>query len=173
MRHGISEQKWVEFLDGALGADEAAEMRAHLRGCPTCGQLAGELSRWRELLAEEGRQLRAALERPETEWQAMLRRSLARIRRSGAREGAEARWTLTEALAVLRFLMEPICGPGTVRAVVDCAVARSAAVGRPLTWNDWGRFVGNLSETTSSVCGSAVGRLIERAGLCLAPEART
>jgi anti-sigma factor RsiW len=170
MRHGISEQKWVEFLDGALRADEAAEIRAHLRGCTSCRQLASELFRWRELLAEEGKRLRAALAGPETALHAMLRRSLARIRQSGAPDGVDARWTLTEALAVLRFLMEPICGPGTVRAVVDRAVARSAATGRSLTWNDWGRFVGNLSETTSSVCGSAVGRLVERAGLCLAPE---
>jgi anti-sigma factor RsiW len=171
MRHGLSEQKWIEFLDGALRADEAAEIRAHLRGCTSCRQLAAELARWRELLAEEGRRLRAALAGPEAEPDAMLRRTLARIRHSGAPYRADGRWTLTEALAVLRFLMEPICGPGTVRAVVDHAVARSAATGRPLTWNDWGRFVGNLSETTSSVCGSAVGRLVERAGLCLAPEA--
>ncbi|HXG31785.1 MAG TPA: zf-HC2 domain-containing protein [Bryobacteraceae bacterium] len=173
MRHGISEQKWVEFLDGALRADEAAAIRAHLRDCPACRQLASELSRWRELLAEEGRRLRAALGGPEADLDAMLRRCLARIRRSGTPERADARWTLTEALAVLRFLMEPFCGPGTVRAVVDRAVARSAATGRMLTWNDWGRFVGNLSETTSAVCGSAVGRLVERAGLSLAPEALT
>ena len=67
----------------------------------------------------------------------------------------------------LRFLMEPICGPGTARAAIELAVQRSAGDGSRVTGRNWRLFVGNLSDATSLICGLAAGRLVDRAGQCL------
>lgn len=170
MRHGIPEQSWLAWLDGTLEAGERSALEAHLRQCPDCRQRSRQLRQWREQLHAEAERLRAALSPSEAELEQMVDRSLRRIREV-VEEGGLRRWTVTEALAILRFLMEPICGPGMVRAVVERAAERSRAAGRTLTWGNWGLFVSHLSNTTASVCGSAVGRLVARAGLCLAEEA--
>ncbi|MCS6953977.1 MAG: zf-HC2 domain-containing protein [Bryobacterales bacterium] len=170
MRHGIDEQSWLAWLDGTLDAQARSALEAHLGICADCGWQSRQLERWRELLETEAGRLRAALCGGEEEWERMAWRSLHRLREAAARQGL-GRWTVLEALSILRLLMEPICGQGTVRAVVERALERSRAAGPALTWGDWGRFVGHLSDAAASVCGSAVGRLVALAGLCLAEEA--
>lgn len=170
MRHGISEQSWLGWLDGTLEAGERSALETHLRQCADCHRWSRELGHWHEQLQAEAERLRAALSPGEVELGQMVDDGLRRIREV-VEAGGVRRWTVTEALAILRFLMEPICGPGTVRAVVERAAERSRATGRSLTWGDWGLFVSHLSDTAASVCGSAVGRLVARAGLCLAEVA--
>ncbi len=169
--HGFSERQWLEFLDGTIEPAEQAQVLEHLAGCADCATLASELVVWRTRLLEEGQGLREAFSVPEEAFQSMLSSSIERIR-SAEPAGVRSSfgWTAAEGIIVLRFLMEPICGPGTARATIELAVQRSAGEGSRVTGSNWRLFVGNLSDAAAWICGSAFGRLVYRAGLGLAIE---
>ncbi len=173
LQHGISERKWLEFLDGTMDPEERRGIRAHLEKCAGCAKLASELAVWRNLLLAEGLRLREASRLPDEELDLLLARSMERIRSAepvGARSSFA--WTVADGIRVLRFLMEPICGPGTARAAIELAVRRSADDGSRVSGRNWRLFVGNLSDATALICGLAAGRLVDRAGLCLGIEER-
>jgi hypothetical protein len=123
----------------------------------------GSGDQWHDLLQEEGARLAEAIRSDEREVEALIERSLDRIR--SARAGAA--WTVKDGLSLLRFVMDPICGSGATRAAMNLAIQRSAGSEADLTGTNWELFVGNLREATTQVCGMAAGRLISRAGSCL------
>lgn len=170
-QHGISERQWLEYLDGTLGSAEQGRVRAHVEQCAGCAKLAAELMVWRDSLLAAGERLREASRLPDEALDLMLSRSIERLR-SAEPDGIRSNfaWTVAEGITVLRFLMEPICGPGTARAAIDLAVRRSADDRSRLNTRNWRLFVGNLSDATALICGLAAGRLVDRAGLCLAIE---
>ena len=171
--HGISEAEWLRFVDDTLEPERQRSIQAHLRICTDCANLASELTAWRESLIEEGERLREACRLSDEAMDSLLERSLARIRSAEPeylRSGSG--WTVAEGITVLRFLIEPICGPGMARTTIDLAVRRSADEGSRVTRRNWRLFVGNLSDATALICGLAAGRLVDRAGLCLVIEER-
>ena len=169
MKHGISEQQWLEYIDGALPARERARVWEHIEACPECAQTLRELDGWRALISEEGARLRLSAQLPEAEIDSLLAGCLERIRAgepAGLRLGLG--WTVTEGMILLRSLMEPMCGLGTARATISLAARRSTADQQGhITERNWRIFVANLSEAIASVCGSAAGRLVSRAGVFL------
>jgi hypothetical protein len=169
MRHEILEQQWIEYLEGTLHGREAAQLRDHANSCLECAQTLRELSAWREKLVEESALVRAACETSPGDLDRLLATSLERIR--GLQPSAEhfdPSWSFREAVMLLRLLVEPFCGPGTAGATINLAVQRSTLKGLSAdTPAAWSLFVCNLSETLSSVCGTAAGRLVNEVGACL------
>jgi anti-sigma factor RsiW len=160
MRHGISEQQWIEYLEGGLAELDAARVGGHLSACPECAATFAELSLWRGKLVEEAARVRAAFETSPDQLDRLLAASLERIGRS------HPSWTFREAVMLLRLLVEPFCGSGTAGAAVRLAVQRSMVHGRPAPAT-WDLFVSNMSEMMSSVCGTEAGRLVNQVGVWL------
>ena len=173
MTEHISEQEWMEYLGSALERARAAELRDHANTGAPCGQWLAELTTWHRMLAAEGARLRRAMELPAGEMDRFVTQSMEKIcdsRPAGLR-AAYGR-TAAEGMFLLRSLIEPIFGSGTTRLTIDLAVRRCTV--RPehqLSGREWPLFVSNLSETLTSICGSAAGRLINRAGNALLEEA--
>jgi anti-sigma factor RsiW len=154
MTHGISEQQWMDYLEGNLAVEVRAQLEEHVASCAECSRSLGELRAWRERLQEEGARLQGVLELPEPEMERMLAASLERIQ--SVRPGA---LSLENAIMALGSLIEPILGRGTVRAATDLGRRRAA---------DWPGFVAAMSDGIAAVCGLAAGRLVTMAGASLA-----
>ena len=155
MKHGITEQQWMDFHEGTLDAASRAIIQGHLAVCSECASLHEEVVMWREHLTREGERIREAMALPEAELERMLAESLERVAAAGpvARQCGAA-----EAVAKLRTLLAPVFGAGTVRAACDAAWRRSAPDG--ITAATWAAFSRALSEIIQPVCGMAAGRLV-------------
>lgn len=172
MCHEIDEREWLQYVGGSLAAAAAARVAHHLETCPECAALEAELAGWQERLHAEGSRLRQALALPAGELESFVDRAVERIgaeplpRRRGAKRRSAA-----ESMFVLRSLIEPIFGRGTAKVTIDLAVRRCTAdPDGELRHRDWRLFVRNLSDALASVCGTAAGRLVHRAGTSLAVE---
>ncbi len=152
MQHGISEQQWLAYVDETGDNAERTRIDAHTRGCPECGRLALDLKAWRGLLTQEAARSRVAVQLDGTDLDSLLAGCMDRMR-------GGSRWTLAEAMMLMLSLLEPLCGLGVARVTRDLAMQRSGG--------NWKLFVASLSETIASVCGSAAGLLVSRAGQCM------
>ena len=76
-------------------------------------------------------------------------------------------WTPQQATLMLRSLLEPLCGAGAARSITERTLRRSTGPDQTFDSVGWKVFVRNLSEDVETICGSATGRLIGRAGLSL------
>ena len=170
MRHGISQQEWLDFLDHTLAPSKEARLRAHLATCGPCHELWQGLQEWRELMMEEGWRLRDSVQYTGPQIDLLLARTLERIRAMAATP-VSSTWSALEAMILLRSLMTPICGAGAARATMDLALERSNfGPGERVNHQNWRRFVSNLSDVFASICGVEAGCLIDRAGLSLSIE---
>lgn len=179
MQNNFSEQQWLLYMDGGLEPDAATLMQKHIDGCSDCRTFVASMLDVSRMLHQHGAGLRDAAAPSDAELDRMLARCLTRMR-SDFPKRAGTNWTANEAVLLLRALVEPICGPGTAGASILLAVRRSTSDlnqglntglnqgDERLTERNWNLFVSNLSDVMVSVCGSAAGRLVNRAGLCLA-----
>lgn len=167
MQHGISEEQWIQLIEGGLDERECARLRDHARLCADCAATLAELTFWREKLAEEAARVRAAFATSPADVDRLLAGALTRIRAAGLDLPRDARWSLREAVMLLRLLVEPFCGSGTAGAAVRLAFRRSTADGALANPATWGLFVSNMSETMASLCGKEAGRLVNQVGVSL------
>jgi anti-sigma factor RsiW len=165
MDHGITEQQWMEFHDGVLDAHSRAAIEGHLAACAECASLHAELVAWRERLAGEGARIRQAMELPAPELERMLAASLVRLAAAGP---VVPRGGAAQAVAMLRTLLAPVLGAGTVRAACDVALRRVAPDG--ITAATWAAFTRALGEIIRPICGIAAGRLVGWAAETLAMD---
>jgi hypothetical protein len=113
-------------------------------------------------LSAEGARLRQAIAVAGPDVDRMLEASLKRIAEEATVRSGR---TVTEGILVLRALLDPVFGPGMVRAAVDGALGRTAPGG--ITVECWRAFVDDLSATIQSLCGVAAGRFAGRAAVSL------
>ena len=111
---------------------------------------------WDTALQLEGARLRNAASSDDAQVEHLLRKCLTELASSGP-------WTRPQATLLMRSLLEPLCGAGAARTITDLATRRS-------DHDNWRAFVNNLSDDVESICGSAAGLLVGRAGLSLAVE---
>jgi len=167
MRHDISEEQWIGYIEGGLPAREMTRLREHANHCVECAETLRELAVWRGRLVDEAARVRQAFHASPETLDRLLVGSLERIRAlEPERERMEASWTFQEAVMLMRLLVEPFCGSGTAGAAIHLAVQRSTLDGAAA----WGLFVRNMSEAMGSVCGNAAGRLVNQVGACLQVE---
>lgn len=164
MRHSISYDDWLGYLDGELDPAATARVKQHIDSCPECR------GTWEELLqATAG--LRAAAERyvfasaigPDAVKQGR-ERVLARIRRSASPVAVEAvaEGELTVGrLRRLQRVVAPTCGAHTAFRLIVAAVGRTSSSNGALAW---GAFLEQLTELTSALCGRSMARLVWEIG---------
>lgn len=152
----ITDEQWLAYFDGEV----QGRITAHISGCPECAQFAASMRGVETTLAGNALLFREAARLSDDEMDRLFARVLeAQNRRF---------WTAREAMLLLRALVEPICGAGTAGATMHLAMQRSTTGN--VTGKNWRLFVSNLSDTMASICGSAAGRLVSRAGFALAVE---
>jgi anti-sigma factor RsiW len=160
--HNLTEQEWIEYIEGSMDADRQRPVDAHVAICEDCARTASQLRRWREEFRREGARLREAMATPQADIEHMLEVSLERIYAMHPPRGS-----VYEALMALRSLIEPILGPGTVRSAMNLASRPLAVKPEEIMAPEWGAFVSGMSEATSKVCGLTAGRLVQLAGASL------
>jgi anti-sigma factor RsiW len=79
MTHGITEQDWIDYLEGELAAAERDRLESHLIGCVACWELYEQLAKTRLALQEAGEEARRAFPLTDEQLHAGMRRVLARI----------------------------------------------------------------------------------------------
>jgi predicted anti-sigma-YlaC factor YlaD len=164
----FSGTEWLSYLDSDPGAGTGNGMRTHVENCPECRGFAASIGAVRSILCEQAEQLREATALSDEAIDSMLISCFSRLRSTASAE-AHAKWSASEAIVLLRVLVEPICGRGTAGATIDLALRRSTASDEcSVTEGNWSLFITNFSDLMASVCGSAAGRLVNRAGFCLA-----
>jgi hypothetical protein len=168
MRHGISEEQWIQYIEGCLPELEGSGVRDHASLCSECAATLRELTLWHEKLTEEAAQVRAAFATSPASLDHLLADSLERIRGAEAKQSTTASWSFREAAMLLRLLVEPFCGSGIAGAAISLAVRRSTVDGLPENTVTWTLFVSNMSETMASLCGKEAGRLVNQVGISLA-----
>ena len=158
MTHGISEQDWIDYLDGGLGAEVRDRIEAHLIGCLACWQLYDELARARAALREGGERLRAGLALSDEGMWAGLHGVFARIG-TGAPDPVRAR------LGELEAVMAPLCGPKTAaRAIRAAAVSSPARSLDRVTRDNWEPFLTSLTSIAAVMCGETGAHLVWESG---------
>jgi hypothetical protein len=169
MNCGISEQKWLDFIENGLDLEDRLTIQAHLDVCPACRTLCSQMRAWGAAMEREAVRLRQAAARSESETDRMLAQALERIQAAKPVDAGPSRvWSVPEALALLRALLAPFCGIGTARASLRLAAqAADLDVEDPIPAGNWAPFVSNLSQMISLQCGIATGRLVGRVGICL------
>jgi anti-sigma factor RsiW len=166
MKHVLSEENWLQYSEGGLDPDTRRDAAAHLETCGECAGMIAALESWRLLLTGEGELLRESFAMPQENLDRMLRQSLDRIAEA---EAVTRRRTARETILLLATLLEPIFGPGGVRAALDAT--RRQLPGADLAEAGWQNFIVALSANFSSVFGLSAGRLVTQAGHGLAAEA--
>jgi anti-sigma factor RsiW len=166
MKHVLSEESWLQYTEGGLDRDTRHKAASHLETCGECASMIAALESWRLLLTAEGEFLRESFAMPQENLDRMLQRSLDRIAEA---ETATRRRTARETVLLLATLMEPIFGPGGVRAALDAT--RRQLPGADLADAGWQNFIVALSANFSSVFGISAGRLVTQAGRALAAGA--
>ena len=168
MTHGVTQQQWLDFMDGNLDAGRRREIQQHLELCPECYGDYLEMMAWGHAIESEASRLRDAIDRAEPGMDRLVQDALERIRAVGLEPCAAGPYTTSRSLFVLRTLLAPICGIGTARAAIQLA-RRDAGLlaGDRFGASEWRDFVAILSRTISQQCGIAAGRLIVSVGLGL------
>lgn len=164
MNHPISYDEWLGHLDGALGEADAARVRGHIEGCTECK------ATWDDLLAATASLRGAAREflSAHTVEDAALRRGrervLARIRApqgSVALESIAGGELTIGRLRRLQRVVAPVCGAHTAFRLIVASAGRTPVRDGAAAWS---RFLDQLAELTSAVCGRSTARLVLRIG---------
>ena len=161
MAHEISEQQLLAEVEGTADASLRDCIQAHLGVCSECAARHEQLRTWHERLAGEGARIRAAMAVEGEAVERLLAASMERIAAAGPPSASAA-----EGVVMLRSLLAPVFGAGTVQAAAEMALRSAAPIGG-LTGATWAAFTAALSGMLETICGMAAGRLVLRAAAAL------
>lgn len=161
MAHEISEQQLLAEVEGAADASLSSRIQAHLGVCSECAARHEQLRTWHQRLAGEGARIRAAMAMESDAMERLLAASMERIAAAGPPSASAA-----EGVVMLRSLLAPVFGAGTVQAAAEMALRSAAPIGG-LTGATWAAFTAALSGMLETICGMAAGRLVLRAAAAL------
>jgi len=107
--HGISDQQWVDYLEGTLPPDESARVQSHLSVCGDCQSLFAQLSSADAGLFSETTRLAQAI--------AVDDETVDRIR-SGVLRRVRRTRDVPARIERLRDLVSAMCGAGTADGLI-------------------------------------------------------
>ena len=156
MRHGSTEQEWVDYLDGFNPLDQRQEMENHLSGCIDCQCFVNRLQAVEAGLKSAALRLREELTATTPgEIAAARQRTLviANDRCVSTRVGA------------LYLLLVPMCGEEMSGRLIRKAARRTiAGPASCLTGQLWLGFLDQLHSIVAPLCGEPAARLVRMRG---------
>ena len=164
MKHSISYDDWLGYLDGKLDAGATARIRSHIDVCHGCRETWEELLNATVALRTAASRF-AAVSEPSHDAVSQGRdRVLARIRALKTADPVDtlAGGELTVGrLRQLQQLVAPACGAHTAFRLIVAAVGRTAM---PHETDAWRNFLEQLTMLTSALCGRSMARLVWEIG---------
>ena len=165
MKHSISYDDWLGYLDGELDTAATARVRGHIEICSECRSTWEELCEATAALRSAANEFAAASVMSMDAVSNGRQRVLARIRAASAAPGsvdAVAGGELTVGrLRRLQRVVAPTCGGHTAFRLIIAAVGRTPA---PQGGPAWRSFLEQLTELTSALCGRSMARLVWEIG---------
>lgn len=170
MKHSISYDDWLAYLDGALEPAPSDRIRTHLSTCAECRDLYNGMLDATAVLRASGDAYRETA----TVTPAAIRRArdqvCRRIRTSddhGTLEDLAGAVLTISRLRRLQALVAPVCGSRTAFRLIVAAVARMSMARGQSSGGDWNCFVQKLNDLTSAFCGKTTARLVWKLGQSL------
>jgi anti-sigma factor RsiW len=158
MRHGITEQDWLEYLDGRAAPEERLRLEGHLRACLDCQNFVERLEAVDATMRSAALELQSRLTVTPDEITAARERTVA----------IASDRCVSVRIGILYLLLVPLCGEEmsgrAIRRAARCAVAASAHSTNGQLWN---RFLDHLHEIIAPLCGEPVAGLIRTRGMNL------
>ena len=159
MMHGFSEAQWMAYVDQELASPDRARLEAHLKQCPDCRRMCGELLTGHRLFSESALRLEEDLRVADDEVDRVVALGMMRL--------GEA--PMSDRIGLLHSALAPICGSAAAeRSMRMAALDAANSSVHALTENHWPDFVSHLSANVALLCGCAAGSLIARTGAQLA-----
>ncbi|HKX28644.1 MAG TPA: zf-HC2 domain-containing protein [Blastocatellia bacterium] len=165
MRHGISEQEWIDFLDRRLDRVAHARIEAHLADCRECDGFYERLKRAMRSLEAAGMEINRSRPVADDRLNLGLARILARILNAETRQQHLTPGAVEARLNHLEELLSMMCGSWTaVNALRVAAEGTRARSLDQLTPDNWAPFLERLTSIASIFCGAAGAKLVREYG---------
>jgi anti-sigma factor RsiW len=164
MKHPISYDEWLGYLDNQLDPAATARVQGHIASCGECRTTWDELLLATVALRAAAQEYAAACATDAGTVSVGRDRVLARIRALERPEAVEAvaGGELTVGrLRRLQHVVAPACGANTAFRLIVAAVGRTSA---PHGAAAWRRFLEQLTDLTSALCGRSMARLVWEIG---------
>jgi len=159
MMHGFSEAQWMAYVDQELAQPDRARIEAHLKECPDCRRMCGELLTGHRLFSESALRLEEDLRVADEEVERVVALGMMRLNEA----------PLLNRIDQLLSALAPICGSAAAERSMKMAALEAANSSvHGLTESHWPDFVSHLSANVALLCGCAAGSLIARTGAQLA-----
>ena len=168
--HPIDDTQIIQYIDGALSPAEAGEFERHLGGCRPCRDLLSQVRADNAMLRYGFREACDAVKPADDEVSDLLAATLQRLRQGAESPSLEAAppaspaLPMSEAIAALLSVLEPICGSGTVERWMELAAFKASGNGLdemvPAHWKEVVLF---LSGTVAAVCGTSTAHVVDEA----------
>ena len=162
MMHGFTEAEWMAYVDQELAPPDRARLEAHLKDCPDCRRMCGELLTGHRLFSESALRLGEELHAAGEEVDRVVALGMLRLNEA----------PLLNRIDQLLLALAPICGSAAAeRSMRMAALDAANSSVHALTESHWPDFVSHLSANVALFCGCAAGSLIARTGAQLAANA--
>ncbi len=163
MKHGITEQEWLDYSEGGLDTAACDRLEIHLTACAECWE------QYRQTMLAE-RQLRGAAERVRRRFVLSERQMHGALydfftRAQAAEPNAEKARQLRERLEYLEAVLAQMCGTRTAAQVLERAAEQAEAPApTALTTEMWPDFLDHLTALAQVMCGASAASLIRETG---------
>jgi anti-sigma factor RsiW len=160
--HGIKDEDWEAYVEGALTSVDRDRLEAHLTGCLGCWERVEMLQITTEQLREAGAQARLSLPLRDAQLHTGLLGAFAKLR--AAEEAAEAA-TIRQRLHALSKVLAGMCGSATAAKALQIAAQRSTAQTlERVTPHNWDSFLTRLTSIATVMCGETGAHLVRESG---------
>ena len=150
MKHCLSPETWIGFLDGALSPEQESKAQTHLAACQHCRLLATEFVRVEDVLTGAGRQAKESATLAPSEIRLALNRFQAQIREPRG---------ISCCLEAIRFFLAGMLGTAAGGKVIQAAAKQAE-----ITEAGWPVFITRLSDMISDLCGDGAGAIVAYIG---------
>jgi hypothetical protein len=166
VRHGISDERWEDYLLGKGTPEARASIDAHLLSCRECWQSYLREYPAMSALNSAAEDARTQLAMDDRQLRPMFAAMMAAIRAEDLASTEEVK----NGLDFLKLVLDPVFGPATAQRAMHLAANLSPAPApRQITRENWDGFLERLAAMASIVCGDVFAGLIREHGQ-LAPE---
>ncbi len=162
MKHSISYDEWLGYLEGELDLAATRRVREHIEICRECAATWEELFQATTALRSAANEFSMATAMSFDTVSSGRERVLARIRATERSIEAVAGGELTVGkLRRLQRVVAPACGAQTAFRLIVVAIGRTPTLQGPPTWRS---FLEHLTDLTSALCGKSMARLVWEIG---------
>ncbi len=163
MKHGISDQEWIDYIDSRATAEVSDRIVAHITGCMSCWEFYEQISCSTQALREAGEEARQQLTLGDRQLHRLLRGVFSHLRNDEAVVTGHAQ--VRGRIDRLETVLVPFCGAQVAARALHTAAKDSPANSlEQVTHENWEPFMERLTRITAAICGDTFASLIRETG---------